>query len=224
MPYLGDFLGALAREVTLARLQADVEAVRIAEQYANDPLLRRWSVPRFRMPTVSMRVPVAVQGLEEAAARSINPDRVREVFGSTLNEHMEALGMDLPAATLNRVDAAIETTIGGLTSPGAVALSERKIAEDLADAAITAMKARRPASSAAAQDIEAQRGALTGKLASALAGVLSEPPRLNVLVTTEQIKEAAGNVVQVELKLSEEGVEWTMLDPDDPGSSRLVPE
>ena len=64
MPYLGDYLGHLISEVTMARMQADVEAVRIAELYASHPLLRTMPVPRFRLPEVQVDIPVVINELE----------------------------------------------------------------------------------------------------------------------------------------------------------------
>ena len=65
MPYLGDYVGHLLSEITIARVQADLEAVRMAELYANHPLLKHLPVPHFRLPTMTLDVPVVVSGMEE---------------------------------------------------------------------------------------------------------------------------------------------------------------
>ena len=65
MPYLGDFLGHLLSEITMARVQADLEAVRVAELYAGHPLLKTLPVPHFRLPTLTLDVPVAVKSIDE---------------------------------------------------------------------------------------------------------------------------------------------------------------
>ena len=66
MPKLGDYIGHLLSEIAIARMQADIESVRIAELYADHPLLRSMPVPRFRMPDVEIDVPVVVKGLEDS--------------------------------------------------------------------------------------------------------------------------------------------------------------
>ncbi len=68
MPYLGDYVGQLLSEVTIARMQADIEAVRVAELYAGHPLLRNMPVPHFRLPNVEVDVPVVVKQMEEQPA------------------------------------------------------------------------------------------------------------------------------------------------------------
>src|SRR5438132_458461 len=64
MPALGEYLGTLLAEITSARLQADLEAARIAQLYASHPLLQHMPVPRFRLPSVSLDLPVAVEKID----------------------------------------------------------------------------------------------------------------------------------------------------------------
>ncbi|MRR14805.1 hypothetical protein EG833_05130, partial [archaeon] len=65
MPKLGDYIGQLLSEITIARMHADLEAIRIAELYASHPLLRHLPVPHFRMPHVDLDVPVVIKEMEE---------------------------------------------------------------------------------------------------------------------------------------------------------------
>ncbi|SMF17174.1 hypothetical protein [Pseudobacteriovorax antillogorgiicola] len=59
---LGDYLGHLLSSVTKARMQADLETIRIAEQYQSHPLLKHFPVPRVRLPKVELNVPVIMVG------------------------------------------------------------------------------------------------------------------------------------------------------------------
>ena len=77
MTYLGDYLGQLMAEVTKARVSADIEAVRIAEMYAEHPLLRNMPIPRFRLPSVEIDVPVLIDrisGTQAGESPKLNPD------------------------------------------------------------------------------------------------------------------------------------------------------
>src|SRR4051812_7222602 len=100
MPYLGDYIGHLLSEITMARVQADLEAVRLAEMYASHPLLRHMPVPHFRLPTMTLDVPVAIKGMEEAKIRESPRGDVplpvmRERFAAVLTSHMERAGITL---------------------------------------------------------------------------------------------------------------------------------
>ncbi len=59
---LGDYLGHLLSSVTKARMQADLETIRIAEQYQSHPLLKHFPVPRVRLPQVELNIPVIMVG------------------------------------------------------------------------------------------------------------------------------------------------------------------
>ena len=65
MPFLGDYIGHIISEITRARLHADLEALRVADYYAKEPLLRHFPVPRFRLPSVKLEVPVAPVSTQE---------------------------------------------------------------------------------------------------------------------------------------------------------------
>lgn len=58
---LGDLLGAILSEATLARVHADLEAARVAELYASHPMLEGAPIPRFRLPEFTVNVPVVIK-------------------------------------------------------------------------------------------------------------------------------------------------------------------
>ena len=63
---LGDVIGAMLADVARARMRADVEAMRIADTYSRDPLLKYLSIPRFKMPELVVDLPVLVTGVDDA--------------------------------------------------------------------------------------------------------------------------------------------------------------
>lgn len=60
---LGDFLGHLLSEITRARVQSDMESIRVAEVYASHPLLKHFPIPRVRLPDVELTLPVILSEL-----------------------------------------------------------------------------------------------------------------------------------------------------------------
>lgn len=61
---LSQYLGFIFREVSRARQIADAEALRIAQLYAQDGLLKHLSVPRFKVPEMELSVPVVIAGAQ----------------------------------------------------------------------------------------------------------------------------------------------------------------
>ena len=60
MPNLGDILGSIMAEFTLARVRADLEAVKLMTLYRSEGLLDGASVPRFRLPDITIDLPMVI--------------------------------------------------------------------------------------------------------------------------------------------------------------------
>ena len=80
---LGDVIGAMLADVAKARVRADVEALRIAEAYSRDPLLKHLSVPRFRLPDMVVDLPVLVSGVDASASVLFDGTSYRLMVAST---------------------------------------------------------------------------------------------------------------------------------------------
>lgn len=61
---LKDYVGNIYKEITKARVQADIETVEVAQEYAKHDLLKHFSVPNMRMKNVEITLPVAIDSPE----------------------------------------------------------------------------------------------------------------------------------------------------------------
>lgn len=59
---LADYTGYIYLEIIKAREMADRYARQLAEVYAADPVLKFFSVPRFKVPKMSLTIPVLISG------------------------------------------------------------------------------------------------------------------------------------------------------------------
>ncbi|MEL7121072.1 MAG: hypothetical protein AAFO07_16585 [Bacteroidota bacterium] len=64
MVKLADYLNYLNNEIIQARKNADEMAVRVAQEYAKDPYLKYFRVPRFSMHNIKMDVPLKVSDID----------------------------------------------------------------------------------------------------------------------------------------------------------------
>lgn len=232
MPYLGDYLGHLLSEITMARVQADLEAIRVAELYASHPLLRHLPVPHFRLPTVTVDVPVIIKKMEEA--KKGEPPRggvvlpaMRKSFDRLLVLHLKRAGIVLLDKEKTHLKQALDQTISDLTQPQDVSISVTHVADELV---LTVVKALR--------DPEREGGAIESERIEKLADELKTavrveflnlrqvPPRLHVLVTTAELREAGPSdlLARLHLSISEEAFEWTVIESMEKSTNRLVPE
>jgi hypothetical protein len=232
MPYLGDYLGQLLSEMTMARVQADLEAVRMAEFYANHPLLKHLPVPHFRLPAVTLNVPVVIKEMEEpppgeSPRGSVSFPLLREHFDRILEEHLKRAKIRIPDTERARLNQALDETMSRLRQPPYVSVSVLNIADELVAAVSKVLTVP-----------ERQRGAIKpeqmGKLADDLRAAVrleflnlrTEPPRLHVLVTTSEVREAGPQelLAHLNLSISEEAVEWTVIESQGRAYNKLVPE
>lgn len=59
---LADYTGFIFRELIRAREMADAYSRQVAEAYAQDPVMKHFSVPRFKVPRLDLTIPVLISG------------------------------------------------------------------------------------------------------------------------------------------------------------------
>ncbi len=226
MPKLGDYIGHLLSEIAIARMQADIESVRIAELYADHPLLRSMPVPRFRMPDVEIDVPVVVKGLEgspEGESSSGTPPiaEIRKVFDKVFVTAITKERITMTAADKKRVEAVIDRRTVALTRPDDMAIGANRVADDFIANTVKVMgELIKPEKRAEFQET------LKDTMRIELLKSIKPSTRLNVLVTTGEIREAGPSevITHLRLKISEEAFEWTSIETDEGKKDRLVIE
>ena len=233
MVNLGDYLGHLLSEVTKARVQADMETLRIAELYASDPLLKHFPVPRMRLPNLELNVPVIISETPDDDDKSTSvidsKTIITETKKITEKELSEILNVKLnrtDVATLNRALSNKTRTIDNLLKTRA---TKETIAEEMADEIIKTLE---KTNSFKRGDINEEkvgilRTNIKNKLHVALINLEKEPARIKVIPQTSKIKEIGNieNVVTLKLSVVEDSVEWSVIDKgDDKTKKILVPE
>jgi hypothetical protein len=235
MPYLGDYLGQILSEISIARMHADLETVRIAELYAAHPLLRTMPVPHMRLPDVDLEIPVLIKTSEEprageSARGSVSLVELSKKFDEVFAAHLSKVGISLSKTVRNKLRKALDErlTLHGL--PSETSVDVNRIADDLSSTALRVVGELAPTT----WDRDIPETVPSPKLAVDLENVVRlaflnlrpSPPRLFVLVTTAEIQEAGNseNITRLRLKVSEHGVEWTTIETEGGRRDRLIPE
>jgi hypothetical protein len=224
---LGDYLGALLSEVTNARLQADLESARIAELYAAHPLLQHMPVPRFRLPNVVLNLPVAVEKVEQPAGEKSTVaaelpalrKRVDAIIDQELSQRKP-----LNSTQRKALSSKLNPTFDNLKAVDAVsAFSAIKLSDEVVK---VTMEAIRTATRFTVADDSSLELALRHQVGAEFLKLHGPPPQVEVLAITAQLREIAPSqtLTRIQLTISEEGVEWTQTNPDEPSSKTLMPE
>jgi hypothetical protein len=230
VPNLGDYLGQLLSELAIARMQADLESLRIAEIYASHPLLRSMPVPHMRLPSVDLQVPLVVLASEdpredESPRGGYSLQQLRARFEEVLDAQLASDGIALSAAHRRQLNAALDQTIEEQVNSPESSPDVYRIADALTGTALTTIVELRP---------ERDRPLFLPEFGQRMKGAVrraflrerTTPPRLSVLVTTAEIREAGGSEVltHLSLRVTEEGLEWTTIQSESGEYDRLVPE
>jgi len=232
MPYLGDYLGQLLSEITIARMHADLEAVRVAELYASHPLLRTMPIPHFRLPDVELEVPVVIKQMDEprlgeSSRGGVDLKTLRKAFDTALAVQLRNAQIKLSAEQAKHVQALINAAASDEDLPHEIAVDTHRVADRFAEAVSKVLTDAAPADKPERlEQIRKLSADLKTSVRLAFVKARVPPPRLSTLVTTQDIREAGAgeNITRLKLKISEESVEWTVVESDGRMQGRLVPE
>lgn len=229
MPNLGDYIGHLLSEITIARMHADIEAVRVAELYAGHPLLRHMPVPHFRLPNVEVDVPVVIKQMEEPQAGELprgapTLKNMRKAFDEVLTKRLSEEQIRLKPEHKKKLKAVLDEKMVSLTQPIEMAIDVNRVADELASTVSrTLTESGWPVDPERRPKLEEK---LKVEVRIEFLKLRKPPKRLQALVTTAEIREAGPSevITRLQLKITEEAVEWTTIESDGRKQDRLIPE
>jgi hypothetical protein len=143
--------------------------------------------------------------------------QLSQKFDEVLNSHLSRVGVALSKADRKNLRAALDERLAQLGLPSETSVDVHRIANELTSTALRAINEFRrtwdvpdPATLA---PLETELG---DAVRLAFLNLRIPPPRLMVLVTTSEIREAgtAENITRLHLKVSEQGVEWATVESE----------
>ncbi len=236
---LGEYLGHLLCEVTRARVRADMEAVRIAHEYVGDqsPLLRHFPVPRMRLPTLEITLPVQIDRVPEGYAEKTSADTTLlskvlvQALGPVLKEHK----LHITTSEVTRIIKADPRLSGGELYEGFSDVLSAQL-HDHTRAARLRPTAQEPSKDSAGETFKKVAAAIRQSVAVAIQALPRKPVGIAVEARTMALREIGNPALLVNLKLSisEDALEIHLEDEtpsadgkrasDKPKIKRLLPE
>jgi|688.fasta_scaffold148504_4 hypothetical protein len=246
MAKLHDFLGGLASSITDARVNADMQSLRIAEEYAKDDILKHFSVPRMRIDSVELHIPVAVDQLKENSQKVYKPinkaaftqkiiDQILAAFPSRLQSAETTKKLD--SAADSTLKPAVEIRVNTLDSALKHGQSQNSIDQFSKDIASVATEffttfSKENGINMLSRDLKTMLTTLPKELDRVLnENIVFEREKISldsidVIVESHKLREInPQHIITIKMTLSEQGMEWVnMENQEGKVVNRLLPE
>lgn len=236
MVALGDYIGLILSELTLARVRADIESVRVAELYSTNKLLRNFAVPRVRFQNIEISAPVIIDKIDQSTIEASRiPLKISDVrkqvddsitvnFGKYDIPFQETMGKIKKA--LDEKSKFIENYLNQPPSPDVPMTDTKYIADEYTKTIDESLKKIKDSTSLQKISIDKLVQDIRSELRIRLSKIRPASPRLQVLVQTSQIKEAGIEAITVlKFRINEDAMEWTQYETTTGDvKDQLVPE
>lgn len=229
---LGDYIGRLLSEVTYARVQADIEAVRVAEVYSSHPLLRNFPVPRIRFSNVEMNVPVVISEVEDEEQDIFSVDKVDSRTLTTVTEKVVTSELKKYKVQMNTRDAgllrrALKAKSDDMAYIRENAISMETISKDISKETIKVIGEFKSVKDKIDKEkIIKLSKIIEAKIREELISKRKPPLRVKISPLTSHVREIGKteHLVTLKLSLSEDAVEWTTIEENGKEKDILIPE
>ncbi len=225
MADLGDLLGSLMSGVIRARRMADEQTAALAEYYKSNPLLEGLSVPRIRIPELTIDMPMLIENhMEGQGGEMEDPAKIAHAVNAQLKTTLARNNIKV-AATFNRTFIDGVTRQLELVKQSGAPIMKETVARSVQNAfAATLTKTKTPLTATNKETIARDLRARVSTVSFAKEPVT---PSIVANIKTADVKEQASNtsVVRLKITLKEEGLEWATQSSESGGVVRtLQPE
>ena len=235
MATLNEYLGGIFSSITDARVMADVQTVKVAEQYAKHDLLKHFSVPRMRISDIELTIPVAIEGLNQRTELQLDPIGNADFKRINARELSRLVGYsELPPVAGQKLLTALDSRIGMLIEnikaqgdvQKPISIFARDIVNDLFEIGAQAKLHEGKFPDGYYQDEIAKYSYELGM--GLVTGIVDKPvlDQLTVIAESHRLREQRPeDVIRIRMKVSEDGMEWQASQRDDGTLERkLLPE
>lgn len=208
MADLGNLLGSLMCGLIRARRMADEQTAALAEYYKDNPLLEGLSVPRIRIPELTIDMPLLIEDqVEGDSGRLADTTKIVSAVKEQLEFTLSKNNIEMDPAFRTAFVDEIRTRLVAVRRSGTPVMKET-VTRGVQDAFADVLISTRSTLSTTDKEIIARD--LRSKVSSV--SVAKEPvaSSINANIRTADVKEKASDasVVRLTITLKEEGLEW----------------
>jgi len=225
MADLGDLLGSFMSGLIRARRMADEQTAALAEYYKGNPLLEGLSVPRIRIPELTIDLPFIIENHSEGEKGEMNdPKKIISEAISVVNSYFSKLEIKSNPTFLKAFTNEAENQLTTLRQSGLPLMKESIVRIVQNSISETISKTQTPFTTSQRDEIAK---ALRERISQV--SIIKEPTSSSIAanIKTSDVKEKSSvtNVVRLKITLKEEGLEWATQASESGGVIRtLQPE
>lgn len=236
MANLHKFLGSLVSSISDARAQSDKQTSLIAQHYANDNLLKHFSVPRMRIEDVELSIPVAIDSsVTKPGYEAVNTEELQTALNGVILKNLNV--EKIPPAIERRIHTLIKLQVvlfQDNLANGKGIEEIQSISEYLASQVyklLPTLLKQEKSKPTSPQILLSRKAKLASEISLLLKERIKDKPMdasnlTEVIVESSKLREIkAENIIMIKMKISEQGMEWVKIDKDNGETvSKLLPE
>jgi hypothetical protein len=226
MADLGDLLGSLMSGLIRARQVADEQTAALAEYYKSNPLLEGLSIPRIRIPELTIDLPFLIEGNTEGESGAMSePKIILAAVESQLKQSLANKDIKINANNFHKeFISQVSSQLDSIKQSGTPIMKE-SISRSVQDAFTNTLAKMKVTMTASEKENVIKD--LVSKVSAVSIAKLPIPPTIAANVKTADVKERSSdtNVVRLKITMKEEGLEWAVRSNQSGGVERtLQPE
>ncbi|NVC95605.1 amidase [Vibrio natriegens] len=231
MSELSEVLGALMISLVHARRLADEETAAVAEYYKDHPLLEGMSLPRVRVPELTIDMPLTIDKQIPAKVAELDSPRVlHHALMAQLTKSLDDEDILSRTKTFqNNFDKELKLALENIAErqrSGDVRITKESLVRAVDDAFQKALKKTSSTQEIPFDRLESVSKQLRHRIAAIALKSQSIPITLKTSVVSSEVKESATplNAIRLNITIREEGLEWATSIENGRTKSKLMPE
>jgi len=231
MSELSEVLGALMISLVHARRLADEETAAVAEYYKDNPLLEGMSLPRVRVPELTIDMPVTFE--RHVPAKDAELDTTANIHKALMEQFKQSLDDEDILSKTKSFQSAFDKEsklalekLSEIQRTGTSRVTREALLRGIDDAFMKALKKSASNKELPFEKTQVVSKAIRHRISQIALKSNSNPSALITNATTSAVKETANaaNSVRLHITLREEGLEWATSSQDGKLQNRLQPE
>ena len=224
-------------EIARARVQADIEAVRLSKMYTNPSLLEGVAIPRFRLPDLTIDLPIVIEGGgdEGLVNKMVTPPSNSDI-DNIVDRAISSTGITFSSTSTTQLHKLVRESVAKYYTAGLDVSQSISATQNILSESVTSFEKTREIVSITPKDkFDQDKTKIVNTFKSVLQNLLqrqvldsfTKNSRVLIRAETATVRESQNpsSITRLTINLREDGFELVSItEPDGSSDQRLIPE